>query len=203
MVMEPEGHERVVVPFQAGTTSCAGPTRDLTIMAKTTKAAPRSLARSSKTKRAPLKLVAKTRVPARATANISARRPASRRSGLSASGFLPSDMFNPSAWFGTLVNSPTGRKAMADALVAAAGAAAAVLIAQRQGSRGVAAAEPAKRNSGDVMKQAAKSAAVAATGVLGAMATDMIGHAAKSLLAPSKRSDGAAAVSERDPRDAA
>ncbi len=56
---------------------------------------------------------------------------AKRRTPARSSGFMASDMFNPSTWASTLLGSQTGRKIVAEALVAAAAAAAAVLVASR------------------------------------------------------------------------
>lgn len=88
--------------------------------------------------------------------------------------------FIPSGWFGNLVGSQTGRVIMAEALVAAAGAAAAVLVATRTetGHR----AGQALADGGALMKEAAMSAAAAARDVIGKGATDVIGEAAKSLM---------------------
>jgi hypothetical protein len=88
--------------------------------------------------------------------------------------------FIPTGWVGSLVGSQTGRVIMAEALVAAAGAAAAVLVASRTetGHR----AGQALADGGTLMKDAAMSAAVAARDVIGKGATDAIGNAAKSLM---------------------
>jgi len=69
---------------------------------------------------------------------------------------------------------------MAEALVAAAGAAAAVLVASRteSGRR----AEQALADGGALMKEAAISAAVAARDVISRGASDALGSAARSLM---------------------
>lgn len=88
--------------------------------------------------------------------------------------------FVPSGWFKDMMSSQTSRVIMAEALVAAAGAAAAVLVASRTepGER----ASKALADSAGLMKEAAISAASAARDVIGKGATEAIGSAARSLM---------------------
>jgi hypothetical protein len=78
------------------------------------------------------------------------------------------------------LSSQTSRVIMAEALVAAAGAAAAVIAASRteSGQR----AGQALADGGTLMKEAAVSAAAAARDVIANGATDAIGSAARSLM---------------------
>lgn len=86
----------------------------------------------------------------------------------------------PSNLMKDILSSQTSRVIMAEALVAAAGAAAAVLAASRteSGQR----AGQALADGGTLMKEAAVSAAAAARDVIANGATDAIGSAARSLM---------------------
>ncbi len=88
--------------------------------------------------------------------------------------------FMPSNLMKDILASQTSRVIMAEALVAAAGAAAAVLAASRteSGQR----AGKALADGGVLMKEAAVSAAAAARDVIANGATDAIGSAARSLM---------------------
>jgi hypothetical protein len=97
---------------------------------------------------------------------------------------MSGDMFNPSGWISSLLNSQTGRVVMAEALVAAAAAAAGVLVASRTetGKKAGRAIADAGRRGGALAKEAAVSAASAAADVITATAGDAITIAAKQLL---------------------
>lgn len=148
------------------------------IMAKAKKAAKRTSAKTI------AKTTAKKRAtPRRASAGrAGSKRSASRRAGAKTGLIGTSGMFDfiPSGWFKDVMGSQTSRVIMAEALVAAAGAAAAVLVASRTetGHR----AGQALADSGALMKEAAVSAAAAARDVIGKGASDAIGAAAKSLM---------------------
>ncbi len=88
--------------------------------------------------------------------------------------------FIPANLMKDFLSSQTSRVIMAEALVAAAGAAAAVLAASRTeaGQR----AGKAMADGGLLMKEAAVSAASAARDVIASGATDVIGTAARSLM---------------------
>ena len=88
--------------------------------------------------------------------------------------------FMPSNLMKDILASQTSRVIMAEALVAAAGAAAAVLAASRteSGQR----AGKALADGGVLMQEAAVSAAAAARDVIANGATDAIGSAARSLM---------------------
>jgi gas vesicle protein len=88
--------------------------------------------------------------------------------------------FMPSNLMKDILASQTSRVIMAEALVAAAGAAAAVLAASRteSGQR----AGKALADGGVLMMEAAVSAAAAARDVIANGATDAIGSAARSLM---------------------
>jgi hypothetical protein len=88
--------------------------------------------------------------------------------------------FIPSGWFKDVMGSQTSRVIMAEALVAAAGAAAAVMVASRTDAGHK--AGQAMADGGALMKEAAVSAAAAARDVIGRGASDAIGAAAKSLM---------------------
>jgi hypothetical protein len=105
------------------------------------------------------------------------------------------DMMTPSGLMSnmsSLIGSQTGRVIMAEALVAAAGAAAAVLVASRteQGEKAREALVRTGRDSAAVLKEAARSAATAAGEVIAAMATNALGNVAKQVLGgEARRSD--------------
>lgn len=126
----------------------------------------------------------------RKTAKRAPARTASKRTSAS-------DMFNPSGWLASLIGSQTGRVIMAEVLVAAAGAAAAVLVASRTeaGAKAGQSLAKAGRDSANVMREAAKSAAAAAGDVIASMGTEAIGNAAKSMLSGDHED---AAVTQRD-----
>lgn len=111
--------------------------------------------------------------------------------------------FNPSAWLTTLIGSPTGRAIMAEVLVAAAGAAAAVLMAPRAEARSgdERAAARVGRDTTALMKEAARSAASAAGEVLGGRALAAVGNAAQSMLKDQepRSSDSAERTRGRNP----
>ena len=88
--------------------------------------------------------------------------------------------FIPANLVQNVLASQTSRVIMAEALVAAAGAAAAVLVASRTdtGQR----AGKAMADGGALMKEAAVSAAAAARDVITNGATEAIGSAARSLM---------------------
>ncbi|WP_409719681.1 hypothetical protein [Pseudorhodoplanes sp.] len=88
--------------------------------------------------------------------------------------------FVPANFMKDVLASQTSRVIMAEALVAAAGAAAAVLVASRTdaGQR----AGRAMADGGALMKEAAVSAAAAARDVIASGATEAIGSAARSLM---------------------
>ena len=126
----------------------------------------------AKKKKAAKRTTAKRATAKRAKKRASTKPAASRRVGASGAG----DMFNPSGWFSTLIGSQSGRVIMAEALVAAAGAAAAVLVASRTetGAKAGRALMKAGRDGTDVMKEAARSAAAAAGDVIAKSATGAI-----------------------------
>jgi len=139
-------------------------------MAKAKKAAKRTTAKKTASKRA-------TTRRASAAPRARKRRAPTRRAAPASQGLFD---FNPSGWISTLIGSQTGRVIMAEALVAAAGAAAAVLVASR--TERAQRAGKALADGGTLMKEAAVSAASAARDVIGRSASDAIGSAAKSLL---------------------
>jgi hypothetical protein len=128
-----------------------------------------------------------TRTSARATKRTPARRTGTKAKGASSrksaaktsmmGGFFD---FIPSNLMQNVLASQTSRVIMAEALVAAAGAAAAVLVASRTdaGQR----AGKAMADGGALMKEAAVSAAAAARDVITNGATEAIGSAARSLM---------------------
>jgi hypothetical protein len=144
------------------------------IIAKDSHMAKKSLAR---------KRQATTKRTTRSTASSSKRRAMSKRSA--SAGFMASDMFNPSTWASTLLGSQTGRKIVAEALVAAAAAAAAVLVATRTeaGQKAGRALVSAGKRGGEIAKEAALSAAAAAADVITDTATQALHTASKSMLA--------------------
>ena len=97
------------------------------------------------------------------------------------SGFFD---FIPSNLMKDILASQTSRVIMAEALIAAAGAAAAVLVASRTetGQRAGKAAGQALADGGALMKDATVSAAAAARDVITSGATEAIGSAARSLM---------------------
>jgi hypothetical protein len=115
--------------------------------------------------------------------SASRRAPAPRASGRR-SNAISSEFYNPSGWVTSLLGSQTGRKIMAEALVAAAAAAAGVLVASRteSGRKAGRAIADAGRSGGVIAKEAAVSAASAAADVITATAGDAISIAAKQLL---------------------
>jgi hypothetical protein len=129
----------------------------------------------------------------RKTAKRAPARTASKRTSATSMG----EMFNPSGWLASLIGSQTGRVIMAEVLVAAAGAAAAVLVASRTeaGAKAGQSLAKAGRDSANVMREAAKSAAAAAGDVIASMGTEAIGNAAKSMLSGDHED---AAVTQRD-----
>lgn len=137
----------------------------------------------AKARKSAKRTTTKTAAKRTTTRRASAARPRAKRASArrttrnTANGMFD---FVPSGWFKDVLASQTSRVIMAEALVAAAGAAAAVLVASRteSGQR----AGQALSDGGTVMKEAALSAAAAARDVIGRGATEMLGSAAKSLL---------------------
>lgn len=129
--------------------------------------------------------MAKARKTAKRTTSRKPARGASRaRRASTKSGFMAGMLdFTPPAWLKDIMSSQTSRVIMAEALVAAAGAAAAVIAASRT-ETGRKAGE-ALADGGAVMKDAAISAAAAARDVIGKSATAAIGSAASTLLGDS------------------
>ncbi len=149
-------------------------------MAKAKKAK-RTAARTTKStgKRAPAKRRASAGASRGASSNrraTSTRKASPQKTGLMG-GLL--DLV-PSNLMKDILASQTSRVIMAEALVAAAGAAAAVLAASRteSGQR----AGKALADGGAVMKEAAVSAAAAARDVIANGATDALGSAARTLI---------------------
>ena len=142
-------------------------------MAKTKKAAKRTSARTA-TKKTTAKRTTVRRVSA---TQARAKRAPARRMGIMSGGMFD---FLPSGFIKDVMASQTGRVIMAEALVAAAGAAAAVLAASRTESGHK--AGQALADGGALMKEAAISAAAAARDVIGRGATEAIGSAARSLM---------------------
>jgi hypothetical protein len=142
--------------------------------AKKARSATRTSTRTSK-RASPPKTVA-TRAKAQ-----SARSNGSKSSTGAKSSFFD---FIPSNLMKDILGSQTSRVIMAEALVAAAGAAAAVLAASRTetGQRAGKAAGQALADGGALMKDAAVSAAAAARDVIANGATEAIGSAARSLM---------------------
>jgi hypothetical protein len=105
----------------------------------------------------------------------------SARSTSAKSGFFD---FIPSNLMKDFLGSQTSRVIMAEALVAAAGAAAAVLVASRTeaGQRAGKAAGQAIADGSALMKDATVSAAAAARDVITSGATEAIGTAARSFM---------------------
>jgi mRNA-degrading endonuclease toxin of MazEF toxin-antitoxin module len=113
-----------------------------------------------------------------------AKRSTAKRRTTRASRAARSETFNPSGWLSSLMNSQTGRVIAAEALVAAAGAAAAVLVASRTegGRKAGRAMARAAGDTTEMMKEAARSAANAAGEVIGNMSADAIGNVARDRL---------------------
>ena len=131
------------------------------------------MAKTTKTKRA-------ARAGARSSRKTAKRGSRARHSG-GKSGFMSGMLdFSPPGWMKDILQSQTSRVILAEALVAAAGAAAAVIAASRTETGRKAGA--ALADSGAVMKEAALSAAAAAREVIGRSATQAIGSAASKLL---------------------
>lgn len=139
-------------------------------MAKAKKAA-RTSARTTK------------RTPARRASGARAKRASSRKSGVMG-GLLD---FVPANLMQNVLASQTSRVIMAEALVAAAGAAAAVLMAARTDTGRQ--AGKAMADGGVMMKEAAVSAAAAARDVIANGATEAIGEAARSLMGAETQQD--------------
>ena len=112
----------------------------------------------------------------------SKRATSSKRAGAKSSLMGASGMFDftPPSWIKDVMGSQTSRVIMAEALVAAAGAAAAVLVASRTDAGRK--AGHALADGGALMKDAAVSAAAAARDVIGRGASDAIGSAARTLM---------------------
>ena len=136
------------------------------------------MAKAKKAKRTAARPTATTRKRAtkRSAAPRSAKRASAQKSGIMGGlfDFMPSNLMKD------ILASQTSRVIMAEALVAAAGAAAAVLVASRTetGQR----AGKAIADGGALMKEAAVSAASAARDVIANGATEAIGSAARSLM---------------------
>lgn len=143
-------------------------------MARAKKTTRKTTAKRATTKRTGAKRASTRRA---SSARSRGKRAAPRRASLMSTGGMFD--FVPSGWFKELMSSQTSRVIMAEALVAAAGAAAAVLVASRTetGER----ANKALADSAVLMKEAAISAAAAARDVIGKGATTAIGETAKSL----------------------
>lgn len=116
------------------------------------------------------------RMAARRAPGTRAKRASSGKTGMMSGlfDFMPANLMQ------NVLASQTSRVIMAEALVAAAGAAAAVLVASRtdSGQR----AGKALADGGTLMKEAAVSAAAAARDVIANGATEAIGSAARSLM---------------------
>lgn len=111
--------------------------------------------------------------------------------------------FNPGGWATNLLGSQTGRKIMAEVLVAAATAAAGVLIASQTetGKKAGRAVADAGRRGGAIAKEAVMSAAAAAADVITETATDAMHTASKSLLTGGLREDDDMALTARRHRE--
>lgn len=153
-------------------------------MAKATAKAKKAGTRTAAPKRARKTKAAGTRkaTGARKAAGTRKAAGARKRSASSRSAGLMSGLLDyvPANLMKDVLASQTSRVIMAEALVAAAGAAAAVLVASRTetGQR----AGKAMADSGALMKEAAVSAAAAARDVIANGATEAIGSAARSLM---------------------
>lgn len=123
-----------------------------------------------------------------------------RRSPARAARMGNAEMFNPSTWVSTLLGSQTGRKVVAEALVAAAAAAAGVLVASRTetGQKAGRALMAVGKRGGEVAKEAALSAAAAAADVITETAAEALHTASKSMLANALRDDDADDAPEND-----
>lgn len=144
-------------------------------MAKVKKARTASRTATRTTKRAAPRKAVGTRAKAQSARSTGGR-----------SGFFD---FMPSNLMKDILGSQTSRVIMAEVLVAAAGAAAAVLAASRTetGQRAGKAAGQAMADGGALMKEAAVSAAAAARDVIATGATEAIGTAARSLMGASEQ----------------
>lgn len=142
-------------------------------MSKRKKAAKRSTARRTQAKRSPARRVSAT----------------SRTM----------EMFEPSRWVSTLLGSQTGRKIVAEALVAAAAAAAGVIVASRTeaGQRAGRKLMSVSKRSGEIAKEAALSAAAAAADVITETATEALHTASKSLLSTAREADMDESMADR------
>ncbi len=134
------------------------------------------MAKAKKAKQTRTRARAGTKSSSKRTTGKPARRASSRSTGIMSglTDFIPANLMQ------NVLGSQTSRMIMAEALVAAAGAAAAVLVASRTeaGQR----AGKAMADSGALMKEAAVSAAAAARDVIANGATEAIGSAARSLM---------------------
>ena len=140
------------------------------------------------------------RAPAKRTTARRASATGGKRSAVGGFDFLN---FNPGGWVTNLLGSQTGRKIMAEALVAAAAAAAGVLVASQTetGRKAGRAIADAGRRGGAIAKQAAMSAAAAAADVVTETATEAIQTASKSLLTGGHRQDDDMAETARRHRE--
>ena len=137
------------------------------------------MAKAKKAKRTAARTTASGRKRTTAKRGASARQ--TRSSSSQKTGMMGGLFdFMPSNLMKDILASQTSRVIMAEALVAAAGAAAAVLVASRTetGQR----ASKALADGGALMKEAAVSAAAAARDVIANGATEAIGSAARSLM---------------------
>lgn len=125
----------------------------------------------------------------RATQGAKRRSAPARRSAARTGLLGNADMFNPSTWVSTLLGSQTGRKIVAEALVAAAAAAAGVLVASRTetGQKAGRALMAAGKRGGEIAKEAAMSAAAAAADVITETATEALHAASKNMLSNALR----------------
>jgi hypothetical protein len=137
-------------------------------------------------------LARKRQTAAKRTTGGAKRRSAPTRRGTARAARMGNaEMFNPSTWVSTLLGSQTGRKVVAEALVAAAAAAAGVLVASRTetGQKAGRALMAAGKRGGEVAKEAALSAAAAAADVITETAAEALHTASKSMLANALRDD--------------
>jgi hypothetical protein len=140
------------------------------------------MAKAKKATRGPARTSARNakKTNVRRASGASGKRAAPRKTAAKSSMMSGLFDFIPSNFMQNVLASQTSRVIMAEALVAAAGAAAAVLVASRTetGQR----AGKAMADGGALMKEAAVSAAAAARDVITNGATEAIGSAARSLM---------------------
>lgn len=152
--------------------------------------------------------MAKKRKAAKRGANLRAPAKRAKASRMSAMGRKRAatggfDLFSPGGWVTNLLGSQTGRKIMAEALVAAAAAAAGVLVASQTetGKKAGRAIADAGRRGGEIAKEAAMSAAAAAADVITDTATEVLHTASRSLLTGGLRQEDDMAETARRHRE--